>query len=477
MTEVRFYNSLLKRIEPFQPRDTGKVRIYNCGPTVYQRQHIGNMRRFLFADFLRRSLEFWGYEVREVTNITDVGHLTQDEIEAGEDKLEKAAREQKLTPQDIAKKQIELFFEDLKKLNIQPAHAYPKATQHIKQMQVMIRQLIERGHAYQTKTGVYFDVQSFPAYGKLSGNTLEHIEAGQRAQVRKEKKHPADFALWVVDPHHLQKWDSPWGLGYPGWHIECSAMSIEYLGNEIDIHTGGEDNRFPHHENEIAQSEGATGKTFVRVWMHNRHLQFGGRKLAKREGEQITLDTLEERGYPPLAFRLLVFSSHYRSKMDFTWEALAGAAEMLGSIRQLIRRLLEMRADKVEEAIPYEKTVRQFSEALADDLNTPRALASLTEFMHQTNAILSSEKSSKEEIGQLWATIEKLDQVLGIVGPIRREIESEEVPPSILDLVKQREEARAANQFKQADRLRRQVEEQGYKIEDTDSGARVFKAR
>ena len=295
MTALRFYNSLTKKVETFTALPAGRqaasgtVQMYNCGPTVYRRQHIGNMRRFLFADFLRRALEFSGLAVREVTNITDVGHLTQDDIDAGEDKLEAAAREAKISPQDIARQQTKLFFDDLAALTIQQAWKYPRASEHITEMQQLISQLIERGHAYVTTTGVYFDVRSFPAYGALSGNTLDAIESGSRVAVREEKKHPADFALWKInDPEHLQQWDSPWGRGYPGWHIECSAMSLAYLTSPIDIHTGGQDNRFPHHENEIAQSEGATGQPFVRFWMHNAFLNLKGAKLAKRGGKQIT---------------------------------------------------------------------------------------------------------------------------------------------------------------------------------------------
>ena len=467
------------------------------------------MRRFLFADFLRRTLELAGYEVREVTNITDVGHLTEDDIDAGEDKIEKAARRQKVAPQEIAEKQASLFFDDLKQLNIQPAHAYPRASQHIPQMQKLISQLIKAGHAYETPSGVYFDVRSWPDYGRLSGNKLEDLETGRRVEVREEKKHPADFALWVRDDKHGQKWASPWGVGYPGWHIECSAMSLEYLGADIDIHTGGEDNRFPHHENEIAQSEGALqpiqpldlargkqvqgkqaqGKPqkFVHFWMHNRHLQWQGKKLAKREGGQITLDTLKEKGYSPLALRWLVFSSHYRSKIDFSWEALDEAQKNMETIKQLVRRLDPLlpaqarvlplgKGEKVSS--PYYEgevaapdgadgeVIGRFGEALADDLNTPKAWAVFWDYVREINR-------KQEQKG--WATLRAMDRVLGVIEPLRRDLAAETIPEEIQTLVDRREKAREGGEFNEADRLREEIEKQGYKIEDTAGIPRVIK--
>lgn len=479
MAEIQFYNSLTKQVELFTPKDEGKVRIYNCGPTVYKRQHIGNMRRYLFADFLRRTLEFLGYEVREITNITDVGHLTQDDIDAGEDKLEKAARTEKRSPQDIAKQQTELFFEDLRALNMEPAHLYPRATAHIQDMLELIQALIKNGHAYQTSSGIYFDVTTFPEYGKLSGNTLEKIESGARIEIREEKKHPFDFALWKLnDPGHLQQWDSPWGKGYPGWHIECSAMSLKYLGSEIDIHTGGEDNRFPHHENEIAQSEAATGKKFVRLWMHNRHLMLAGAKLSKREGEQITLGTLRENGFSPLAFRLLVLGSHYRSPLEFSWESLAAAQKNLETVKGLVRRLLTSPPPERGLSLVRRGTspsqgevglqsepdeVKKFSAALADDLNTPAALAVFMDYVHEVN------KGTAD-----GALLAQMDQVLGIIEPLRFEVEAETIPDEIKQLARQREEARKNKQFEEADRLRGEVEAKGYKLEDTNAGPRVI---
>lgn len=468
---IRLYNSLTRRTEPFEPREPGRVRIYHCGPTVYRRQHIGNLRRYLFADLLRRSLELAGYAVYEVMNITDVGHLTQDDLDAGEDKMEVSAREHHTTPGEIAKQQTALFLADLKALNVQPAHVYPRATDHIQQMQALIRQLLQRGYAYKTKSGVYFSVRSFPSYGQLSGNTLARLTAVSRIPVRDEKRDPADFALWKIDDaEHLQQWDSPWGQGYPGWHIECSAMSRAYLGHEIDIHTGGEDNRFPHHENEMAQSEAASGARFVRWWMHNAHLRFAGAKLAKRSGVQLTLDTVRERGFSPLAFRLLVFGTHYRQAINFSWKALAGAEQNLSSLKQLTRRVAA--AERREaEAAPEGTVIDGCREALADDLNSPVALARVMGYVHQANELL--ERGSHRRVSRVWATLLAVDHVLGIFGRLYDEVAAEVAPLAILSLVEAREVARRSKDFTTADALRKQIEQGGWLLEDTPAGPRV----
>jgi len=468
---------LSKKEEVLAPIEPGKVRIYHCGPTVYKRQHIGNMRRFLFADLVRRALEFFGYGVKEITNITDVGHLTQDEIEAGQDKLEKEAAAQKVTPRKIADRETEAFMSDVAMLNIQPSHKYPRATEHIKEMQELIQVLLDKGLAYQTEVGVFFDVAKFAQYGQLSGNTTDSLASGTRLEVRAEKRSPGDFALWLTDnPKQVQQWDSPWGRGYPGWHIECSAMSMKYLGEEIDIHTGGEDNKFPHHENEIAQAEGATGKKFVRTWMHNAHLQMGGQKLAKREGEQITLDTLKERNYSPIAFRLLVWSSHYRQKIDFSWEALAQAQGSVQSIERLIQRLQEaagkLKPGKKQVA---ENVIDQFSDALADDLNTPKALAVVYGYIKEVNRQLDKGGLDKKEVQKVWHTLLQLDKVLGVIEPVAEQLSEEEVPAKVSKLAKRREEAREAGNYEEADRLRAEIETEGYKLKDTTSGVRIEK--
>lgn len=494
MLVFQLYNSLTKKLETFETLEPGKVKLYNCGPTVYKRPHLGNMRRFLFADFLRRTLELAGYEVRDITNITDVGHLTQDELDTGEDKLERAAREEKVSPQAIAEAVTQQYFNDIAALNIQPAHKYPRATAHIPEMQEVIEQLINRGHAYVAADGVYFDVQSFPDYGKLSGNTLDTIKAGARVEVREEKKHPADFALWKMnDPTHLQQWDSPWGRGYPGWHIECSAMSMKYLGPQLDIHTGGEDNKFPHHENEIAQSEGATGLPFSRFWLHNGFLQLSGTKLAKREGEQLTIDSLVERGYSPLAFRLLAFGSHYRSPMDFSWEAMDAASENLKMFKQFIRRLSELSPPTSSAGRPAggevpasagvgvgdvdEGVVNKFMTALADDLNTPEALAVVFDYVRESNKKLEGASLSPTEADAIWATLLKFDTVLGLLAILHDEIAAETIPDDIKKLAAEREQARQNKQFERSDELRLKIEALGYSVEDTPTGPRLVLAK
>lgn len=469
MAILEFYNSLSKKVEEFIPTEPGKVSIYNCGPTVYKRQHIGNMRRYLFADVLRRSLELFGYEVKDVTNITDVGHLTGDDTDTGEDKLEKQAREEKKTPQQIADEQTALFFADLKQLNILPARIYPKATKHIQAMQDLIKVLLEKGSAYKTATGIYFDVTSFPTYGALSGNTLEQLNAGARIEVRQEKKHPADFALWIFDNEQAQLWDSPWGKGYPGWHIECSAMSLQYLDAPIDIHTGGIDNKFPHHENEIAQSEAGTGKKFVKLWLHNGHLQIQGKKMAKREGELITLDTLREKGVSPLAFRLFIFSSHYRMPVDFSWEILATFSAHLSAFKQLLRQLREL--GMTASTGPDKKVLLGFENALADDLNTPQAWALFLQYVKETNQKLAD----KENVAEHIVTLKAMDKVIGVLDVLGQELEAESVPKEVLALVEQRDTAKVEKKYDLADSLRVNIEELGYKLEDTAHGTRVVK--
>jgi len=467
------YNSFTKREEEFISSVPGKVQLYHCGPTVYKRQHLGNMRRFLFADFLRRSFEFLGYEVREVMNITDVGHLTQDEIDAGEDKMTMAARAGKTKPLDIAEREIHQFHKDLATLNIQPAHKYPRATDHIKDMHDIIDRLLSQDKAYQTPTGIYYDVSSFPAYGALSGNTLEALESGKRVDIRDDKKHPADFALWIFDSKALQKWDSPWGEGYPGWHIECSAMSAAYLDLPIDIHTGGEDNKFPHHENEIAQSEGASGHTFVKYWMHNAHLNLKGSKLAKSSGTQLTIDEILERDISPLAFRLLVFGTHYRSKQEFSWEALEAANENLNSMKQLMRRLLEVAPAEITSK-PDAAVLKSFAQALEHDLSTPNALAVVNGLMTTLNKELDTGLDAKTA-KTAWSTLLALDAVLGIFAPLLGQLNVDSIPAELQLLANNREQARQNKDFALADELRDRIILAGYDIEDAAGGPRLVK--
>ena len=318
---MKLYNSLSRRVETFEPIEPGKVKMYNCGPTVYKRQHIGNFRAFVMADLLRRTLEFMGYEVHQVMNITDVGHLTEDDLvdSAGDCKLEREAARRNMDPWAIARLEEQNFKDDLALMMIPPAHNYPRATEHIEQMISMIQTLIAKGLAYEVDGNVYFDIQKFPAYGKLSGNRLDELDAGASGRVedRTDKKHPLDFSLWKKDPKHLMQWDSPWGRGFPGWHIECSAMSRTYLGDTLDIHTGGPDNKFPHHECEIAQSEGCNDKTYVNYWVHCGWLEIGGRKMSKSKGKLYTVPEMLEMGYDGRDLRMLMLKQHYRAPLPF----------------------------------------------------------------------------------------------------------------------------------------------------------------
>ncbi|HLC49496.1 MAG TPA: cysteine--tRNA ligase [Candidatus Andersenbacteria bacterium] len=467
MQQFHLYNSKTRAVEELNPiSGTNTVTIYNCGPTVYKRQHIGNMRRFLHADFLKRTLELLGYTVQDITNITDVGHLTQDELDTGEDKMEKVAKALSRTPQDIAKEQTNLFFQDSDTLNIQRSQQYPTASSHITEMISLIEKLLEKKHAYIAKSGVYYDVSSFPEYGTLSGNTIESLDAGHRVDNKSDKKNPADFALWMIDSSHIQLWDSPWGKGYPGWHIECSAMSMKYLGESIDIHTGGEDNRFHHHENEIAQSEGATGKKFVQLWMHNRHLLIDGKKMAKSEGEMITIDTLKERGYSPLAFRLLVFAHHYQTPIDFSWELLDEYQGHVKSIMQLLARSPLPEWGEVNQAFI------DFNDALRNDLNTPKAFAIFLQTIKETNRALDNHADTAE-IHTLLGSLLGMDKVIGVVKLLAKEATAVQIPKEILALSQKREQAKQEKNYQEADSIRRDMEQKGFTIQDTPTGPSI----
>ena len=309
--------------------------MYSCGPTVYRYAHIGNLRTYLMADWLRRTLEALGYEVTHVKNITDVGHMRQEHLERGEDKVIAAALAEGKTPQQIAQFYTEAFLRDERRLNVLPAHHYPRASEHVPDMVALVERLLAAGYAYESQGNVYFDVSRFPDYGKLSGQVAHALEEGVRVEPDPLKRDQRDFTLWkAAEPGRLLKWPSPWGEGFPGWHIECSAMSIRYLGPRLDIHTGGVDNIFPHHEDEIAQSEAAYGAPFVRYWVHGQHLLVDGLKMAKSTGNVYTLDDLLRRGFEPLAFRYLCATVHYRTRMNFTWDSLRAAQRGLLRLRR-----------------------------------------------------------------------------------------------------------------------------------------------
>jgi len=458
IVDIYFYNTLTKKKELFVPIEKGKVRMYSCGPTVYKNATIGNMRTNLFQDTLRRVLRYNGYELKHAMNITDVGHLVSDGDE-GEDKMLKSAREEHKTPLQIAEYYTKLFFNDLERLNIETPEIVCKATDHIKEMLELVQKIMERGYAYETSTAIYFDVSKLDEYGILSGVNLREQKAGARVEVDPEKRNPYDFALWIKAPeNHLMKWDSPWGPSYPGWHIECSAMSTKYLGEVFDIHTGGIDLIPTHHENEIAQSKGACGKIPAHYWMHGEYLLINGGKMSKSLGNVYLLDDIINRGYDPLVYRLFNFSCHYRGKLNFTWEGIESASVALDRIRDGYQKHLAGNAEVSDEII--NDMENRFHQAINDDLNMPLAMSVVWE------AVKYADKSPK--IAKL---LEKFDTVLGI--KITEKKEQEAIPEEILELVEQRKKAREEKNWAESDRLRDLISEKGYVVKDTKEGMEV----
>ncbi len=474
----RFHDTLTGATRDFEPREPGVVRMYNCGPTVYSSPQIGNYRAWTFVDVLRRSLELGGYDVRQVMNLTDVGHLTLDEIESGEDKLEAASRIEGKTAWEIAQHYIDEFFEAVARLNFARADEYPRATDHIAEMIEIVEGLIASEHAYVTDAGnVYYDVSSFPAYGHLSKNKLEDLDAGARVGVLDEKRHPSDFALWKRDEKHQMQWDSPWGRGFPGWHIECSAMSRKYLGDELDIHTGGEDNVFPHHECEIAQSEGFTGKTFVRFWLHNRHLLVDGRKMSKSGGTAYSFEDVMARGYSARALRYLLLQTHYRLPMNFTWQALDAATSAVASLDVAVRGMVEDATAAGDAALSAtcDRLDAAFLAALEDDLNVSAALASVHELKSLAN---KHGPFSASDAARVRATWERFDSVLGLdlLATAAAEPETHADDAEIQALVDARTAARVARDWGRADELRDELAARGIKLEDGADGVRWSRA-
>jgi len=462
------YNTLSRKKEPFEPLEPGIVRMYNCGPTVYSRAHIGNFRAYIFADTLRRWLEDQGFEVRQVMNITDVGHMTDDDEDEGEDKVEAQARKTGKDPWEITRANTDVFMKDLVALGVKPAMEYPKATEYIAEMLKIVEGLEEKGYAYNVNGNVYFDVKRFAGYGKLSGNKVEKLDAGARIAVNEEKRNPEDFALWKSDPHHLMKWESRYGPdGFPGWHIECSAMGMALLGETLDIHTGGEDNIFPHHECEIAQSEALTGKPFVRYWMHTKFLQVDGGKMSKSLGNVYSIDDVVERGYSARALRYTLIRGHYRQPLNFTWDIMQAATAALENYDDLVVRL--RRAIGGQGAAPssddgldlVETAVGTFEDAMNDDLNTPKALASLDVLRRHV---------LEERLGQTAAAaglqfVERANTVLGVIDTAEQTIDAD-----IESLIAERQQARKDKDFARSDEIRDELLAQGIALEDTPDG-------
>ncbi len=467
---IRLYNTYSKQVEEFKPLKPGKVAMYSCGPTVYSHPHIGNFRSFLMADLLKRFLEFKGFSVTHIMNITDVGHILGDADE-GEDKLEEAARKQKKDPLEIAKFYTDSFMSASELLNLKPAAHYPKATEHIDDMIRMITKLIENGYGYVVGKNVYYDVTKFADYGKLSGNTLEGLNDGARIKVSEEKRNPQDFALWKHDPKHIQQWESPWGSGFPGWHIECSAMSTKYLGDQFDLHTGGEDNIFPHHECEIAQSEGVTGKKWVNYWVHAHFLMVDGEKMSKSKGNLYTIQELIEKGFGKNAIRYALIASHYRQNYNFTFDGLKAAQQAIDKINQCVLVLSE--TAKTQSDLPIRDQVQNiinngisgFDEALCDDLNISKALGAVFDFIREVNKL---EDVNSTEAKAVIEAIEKIDSVLGVTAKT-----SVEIPPEIIEKAEKRKAAKLNKDWDLADASRAEIMEAGFIIEDTPDGYRL----
>jgi cysteinyl-tRNA synthetase len=459
---MRLYNSLSRAVEEVVPVESGRVKMYTCGPTVYRYVHLGNLRTFLLADLVRRALEFEGYAVTQVQNITDVGHMTDESSPEAVDKMLLAAEDEGLQPLEIAEKYTKEALEDMAAVGVRLPDLMPKATDHIPEMIELIGRLIERGHAYVVDSGsVYYDVTTFPGYGALSGNTLDKLKAGHRdLETDPAKRHPADFALWkTAGPGRLMKWPSPWGDGFPGWHVECSAMSMKYLGDRFDIHTGGSDLRFPHHEDEIAQSEGAVGHRVVSTWIHGGFLRLTGQKIAKSTGNVVRAPDLIERGLDPLAFRWLTFQTRYRSEMDFTWEVMETADRRVRQLRRHVAEWGKAATELSEAASGYD---RRFRAALADDLDLPTAVRIVNDL----------DRSSELSAGEKRALLTSWDQVLGL--DLERDAEAGWEPSDeVRRLISDRDEARTAKDYATSDRIRDELEATGLEVMDTPEGTKV----
>ena len=454
-------------VEPFTPLVPGKVGEYDCGPTVYDWQHIGNLYRYIVSDVVRRTFEYLGYAVTQVMNITDVGHIAGD-VDQGEDRMMIAAKREGRDPDTLARKYTEQFMVDRRKLNILDPHVMPRATEHIPLMIELIQKLIDSGHAYVAADGVYFDITTFPRYGtRLNAEPPQEREAGARVDVNENKRNPHDFALWrAAKPGDLQKWPSPWGEGNPGWHIECSAMSMHYLGETFDIHSGGEDHVFPHHECEIAQSEAATAKPFVRYWQHVRFLKVDGGAMHKSIGNVYLLSDLEKWGSDALAFRMLVLNNSYRKGLDFTRDGLQSAQNRLDSWRGIIADAWQATGGAADAPSGDDPIRMEFAAAMTDDFNTPRALAQAEKALGQAST--GDVAAKRRALGLLF----DMDRILGL--SLRdRAARTTELPPEARALIDEREAARGRKDWKRSDELRDELLSRfGIRIKDTKDGPR-----
>lgn len=467
---MKIYNSMTRRKEEFKPLHEGKVGIYACGPTVYDYFHIGNARPFITFDVLRRQLEREGYEVTFVQNFTDI-----------DDKMIKRANKEGITVKELGERFIVEYYKDAAALGVRKATVHPKATEHMQQIIDLVQRLIDNGHAYATPSGdVYYRVSAFPGYGKLSGQNMEDREMGasNRLDVETEKEAPADFALWKAQKPGEPAWESPWGLGRPGWHIECSAMSMTYLGETFDIHCGGKDLLFPHHENEIAQSEGATGKPYVNYWMHNGFINIDGEKMSKSLGNFFTVRDIAKE-YDLEAVRMFMLSAHYRSPINFSREQIAQANASLARLytaRDNLRFLLQnakeqpMTADEESFAARLKESEKRFDDAMDDDMNTADAIGAIFEIVKDANVTLTA-ASSKAAVQAALNSLKALTDVLGLLAK-----DEEALPPEIQQMVDDRAAARKAKDWKKSDELRDAIKAAGYVLEDTREGQKVRKS-
>ena len=458
---IKLYNSLTKRKEDFVPIEDGKVRMYSCGPTVYYYPHIGNFRAYVFMDSLRRTLKYNGFEINGVMNITDVGHLTDDE-DSGEDKMEKSAKKENKTPQEIAKFYTNIFFDGLKKLNVDvPEHITP-ATEFINEMIDFVKGLEEKGFTYRLDDGIYFDVKKFKGYGQLSNKDMDKPR-NSRIEENPNKHHPFDFALWKFVPsNHIMKWPSPWGIGCPGWHIECSTMGRVILGDRIDIHTGGIDHKTVHHEDEIAQNDALTGHRVVNTWMHNEFLLVDGGKMSKSLNNFYTLDNLEEKGFSALDFKYFCLNTHYSKKLNFTFDGLTASANGLKKLKNILQEHKNGSNSIAKEKL--EEYNQKFLNAINDDLNFPLALGVVWE-------IVKNEEKSKD----VFDLVMQFDKALGLKLDEAEEKPNQEISKEIIDLAEKRLQARKNKDWAESDKLRDEISALGYKIKDSKEGYELEK--
>ena len=455
--ELKLFNTLSREKEVFKPIDEKEVRIYTCGPTVYYFAHVGNLRSYLFMDNLRRVLKYNGYNLRHAMNIIDVGHLESDADE-GEDKMAKAARREHKDPYEIAEFYMDRFLEDLRKLNVSMPEIICRATDNIKEMEEYVKKIIENGYAYETDDTIYFDTSKLDKYGILSKIKIDEQKAGARVEFDNKKKNVTDFALWIKAPeNHIMKWDTFWGKCYPGWHIECSAMGRKYLGEKFDIHTGGVDHIPIHHENEIAQSKGYSGKIPANWWMHCEFLLVDGGKMSKSLNNIYTLEDLKNKGFSPLDYKMFTFTSHYRNKLNFTWDSLESAKIALSRLKEGYNRHAEGIEDVVDSVIvDYEN---KFHEAINDDLNMPLAMSVVWEVVKNP---IKSNKFAK--------LLDKFDEVLGLNLSHKEELE---LPEEIKDILEERKNARENKDWAKSDELRDKLLDLGYVVKDTKNGVEV----